>query len=383
MPQKTYDIIILGAGCAGLSLLLRLTETPFFTEKKILLIDQAPKIQNDRTWCFWEAGAGFFEPVVIRNWERVIFRSKDFNGVLNMQPYRYKMIRGIDFYNHCYRLISQYSNIDIIYDEVIATDSDSIHLKTQSINRHSGSLVFSSLRQEIPQQKHKHYLLQHFKGWLIETDQPHFDQSCATLMDFTISQEYGTGFVYVMPLTDHKALIEFTLFTESLLKPAQYEASLRTYIHEHLKITDYRLVEEEFGVIPMTNAHFPRQKDGIYFIGTAGGQTKASTGYTFQFIQKQTAAIVKNLQNGSPPFAGIPAGRNRFALYDSTLLHVLSAGKIPGDELFARLFKRNKASRLFRFLDNDSSFAEELGIMWSVPQGIFLKAAFAELLSKK
>ena len=54
-------------------------------------------------------------------------------------------------------------------------------------------------------------------------------------------------------------------------------------------------MEEEFGIIPMTNADFPFFKNGMYYIGTAGGQTKASTGYTFRFIQKQADAIVEQL----------------------------------------------------------------------------------------
>ena len=63
---------------------------------------------------------------------------------------------------------------------------------------------------------------------------------------------------------------------------------------DFLGLDNYTIVEEEFGVIPMTNTNFPFFKDGMYYIGTAGGQTKASTGYTFRFIQKQAHILWKN-----------------------------------------------------------------------------------------
>src|SRR5690606_16167051 len=108
--------------------------------------------------------------------------------------------------------------------------------------------------------------------------------------------EHGTAFVYVLPFNAYEALIEYTLFTGTLLEPSQYDLGLRNYIGTYIGTEDYEVTEEEFGIIPMTNERFDFYKDGIYHIGTAGGQTKASSGYTFQFIQKQADAIVKQLE---------------------------------------------------------------------------------------
>ena len=66
-------------------------------------------------------------------------------------------------------------------------------------------------------------------------------------------------------------------------------------------------------------------------------------------------------------------------MYDSTLLHVLHAGKLPGDKIFAAIFKKNKAAHVLQFLNNESSFITDLQIMGSVPMGIFLPAALKEL----
>ena len=56
-----HMILFSGAGCASLSLLMRMIRSGKFTDKKILLIDKEQKNKNDRTWCFWETQNGFFE----------------------------------------------------------------------------------------------------------------------------------------------------------------------------------------------------------------------------------------------------------------------------------------------------------------------------------
>jgi lycopene beta-cyclase len=60
-------------------------------------------------------------------------------------------------------------------------------------------------------------LLQHFKGWVIETAKPAFDPSQAIFMDFRVSQQNGTTFIYLMPTSSTTALVEYTLFTEKVL----------------------------------------------------------------------------------------------------------------------------------------------------------------------
>jgi lycopene beta-cyclase len=358
---------------------MRLLANPITAKKKILLIDREQKLQNDRTWCYWEAGPGFFEDIVTKHWDELSFYSKSYSNPLSISPYSYKMIRGIDFYHHCLRTIQQHQNVTFLYDEVITFSGKMVQLKNALIDC-TGATVFSSLYKPVPHQKGRHYLLQHFKGWMVETESPFFDTERATLMDFRVSQQHGASFVYVMPLTAKKALVEYTLFTACLLQQEQYDATLKDYLQDFLDIGTYKVTETEFGVIPMTSAAMPAMQDGAYLIGTAGGQTKASTGYTFQFIQKQAAAITANLAAGKAPFTGKSFASGRFRLYDNTLLRILAHKKIPGDEIFARLFKKNRANAIFKFLDNETSFAAELKIMATVPQWTFIKAAIAEIV---
>src|ERR1700712_5075924 len=113
-----YDYIITGAGCAGLSLLRSMTQHQYFSNKKILLIDKAEKNTNDRTWCFWEQQPGLFEDIVYHRWPQIDFYSNDFSARFDLEPYQYKMIRGIDLYTTVLNEAAQHENIDILYEDV-------------------------------------------------------------------------------------------------------------------------------------------------------------------------------------------------------------------------------------------------------------------------
>lgn len=350
-----------------------------FSNKKILLVDREEKKQNDRTWCFWETKPGLFESIVYKQWARVWFHSDDFSRLLQLKPYTYKLIRGIDFYNYCLDLVRQQDNIDILQGEIeeVYSEEDGTYVVVGG-KKISGDYIFSSiLPAQLELRKKDHYLLQHFKGWMIETSTPVFQPTEATLMDFRASQEHGCAFAYVMPFSATQALVEFTLFTEKLLQPAQYEEGLKEYIDRFITRDSYRIKEEENGAIPMTSYRFPVRHHNIIYTGTAGGQTKASSGYTFRFIQKHSAAIVSQLIQSDTPF--ISGSAYRFRFYDSVLLHLLHYRNQLGKTIFTGLFKKNKPQQVLRFLDNESSVKDELKIISSLPVRPFMQAALQHL----
>lgn len=114
LPGNTYDYIITGAGCAGLSLVMHMIDNGSFADKKILLIDKDAKNKNDRTWCFWETEAGLFQPIVKKQWNHLWFQAHGLSKKLDIRPYQYKLIRGIDFYTYCLEKIAQQANITFL-----------------------------------------------------------------------------------------------------------------------------------------------------------------------------------------------------------------------------------------------------------------------------
>ena len=129
-------------------------------------------------------------------------------------------------------------------------------------------MAFNSVYRPSGNDKEIIKLIQHFKGWIIETPGPVFDPGIATMMDFRVHQDRGTSFAYVLPFTTNRALVEYTLFTKSLLSPEEYDEELRNYIQSIQAISDYKVIAEESGAIPMTTEPLHFKGNGIWNLGT-------------------------------------------------------------------------------------------------------------------
>ena len=362
-------------------MLMRMMQHPFYSNKKILVIDPLMEERPSKNWCFWEKQEDIFEPVVFHQWEQIEIVSPELKLQKPLSPYKYKMICSRDFFRYVKTASAIFPCIHWLKAEITAIDNEGA-LAFALVNGEKiycstllNSVVYNDYWKLQPE---RHYLWQHFKGRMIETEKAVFQDHIARLMDFRTKQEPGTCFVYVLPVSSRKALVEFTVFSEALLSHEQYDLALDEYIKNVLKLDAYKVLETESGAIPMTNHRFCRQKGNIIHIGTAGGDTKASTGYTFRFIQKTTAKIAEELAK-ERAVALIPWVKTRFNMYDSTLLRILRYETMPGEEIFTRLFKKNTSSSVFRFLDNETSLAADLPIFSSLPISVFFPAFCKEL----
>lgn len=376
--EKKYDYIIAGAGCAGYSLLYHLLKDPVLCKKKILIIDANFEKGNDRTWCFWEDGVGAFESIVCKKWDKIEVIKEKMHRSLPTAPFEYKMIQGIDFYQHISAFAKGFDNIDWVAAKILHIDAQGPKIARVSWEGGvaAAEYVFSSINGERIQSA----LWQHFKGIVVEFETAVFDQSIAKLMDFNVPQMDATAFMYLLPMSDKKALVEYTLFSPSILKVAQYDEVLSAYMEEHYKGLNYTIVHTEIGAIPMTSKKMDIHKGSVISIGTIGGAVKASTGYAFQFIQQQAQQLVKQLKLNQSLNPAVHHTRHQ--LYDAVLLHILEHKKMRGDEIFARIFKKNTAATIFKFLSNTSTIIEDIQIMRSLPTPIFLPVAIQVLFRR-
>jgi lycopene beta-cyclase len=374
-----YDLIIAGMGAAGLDLAYRLQQHPRLRQWRLLLLEKQPKNQNDRTWSFWTKQPTPYDDIVYHRWDKLWFHNERFSKMLDPKPYSYQTIRGIDFYRHTLNFLEQCPNVDIVYGQVTAIRSEgqTAVVNLQQEENHStytAPWAFSALyTPPKPNGKH-HFFHQHFKGWVLETDKPVFDASKATFMDFRIPQHRQTRFVYLLPTSPTRCLVEFTIFSEPLLAKDEYDIHLKEYLQQYWPQLQYRIVEEEFGIIPMFDIPHPYQQSArVFNLGTAAGNNKPSTGYAFMNILKHNTQILKSLdKSGSPDFRH--GGAWRFKLYDSILLNVMKHDRVPAPEIFGRMMERHPVTRVFRFLDEESHFGEELQIMASMPMLPFLRS---------
>ncbi len=381
--MKTYDFVICGGGMAGLSLAYYLVNSSF-ADKRILLIEPSEKNKNDRTWAFWEEGVGTFESIVYRSWNQLNFY--DTQGkvqLLETGSYNYKVIRGIDFYEFTQKKLAEFPNVVWVKDRVkFLNDSGaSVVVTIESGETFKADYVFDSTYKLKLNLTENYNLLQHFKGFIIKTEQPVFNSDVPDMMNFGVAQKNDEcRFIYILPHDTTTALVEYTLFSEHLLTEQQYDDELFTYINSTIGEVNYQILEAEFGVIPMSDEpteEFPSPR--VVRIGTAGGYTNPATGYTFQNTQVRLQRLVQQLEKTGKPQLKVSWWAKRHLFYASVLLNVLQNKRYPIGDVFSEMYKKNGAATVFRFLDGKSTFVEELKIMYSTPIYHFGSAAISTI----
>ena len=378
METEKFDYIICGGGASGMLLANSLVSDSFFSNKKILLVEKDSKATNDRTWCFWEKGEGELDHIVSKKWNSAIFKANNFKKQFETSPYRYKLIRGIDFYNNFKSLKTKYNNLSYLNSEIFKIDKIT-NIITTDKGCFEGDLIFSSIFDAnlIENQKKYPYLKQHFIGQLVETENEIFNPNVVTLMDFDIPQKNSTRFIYVLPFSKTKALVEYTLFSPNELKKDEYLNSIKSYL-KNLNSGNYEVVETEQGSIPMTAYKFKSgNTKNLLNIGTAGGWTKASTGYTFLNTVNKTKELVLFLKKVKP--LNEFEKTNRFWFFDLLFLDVLNKHNDMGRSIFKTMFEKNNSEIIFKFLDNKTSILEEIKLMMTFKKRWFIEALIKRL----
>lgn len=353
----------------------------WFAAKRIALFETEPDKGNDRTWCFWEAGEGRFDQLVYRQWDRLTFQDGAGELTQPIGPLRYKMLRGADFYREWYGRVAGSSNVELVNARV-----ESLEEGPNGIVAHTSrglfraGQVFSSVSFQDAGTLMKPYpvLKQHFIGWRVKTSRPVFDASTPTFMDFGIAQRGNTRFMYILPFGPNEALVEYTLFSGSLLPDAEYEAALAEYLGTTLGCADYEILEREKGSIPMTCNDFSAADSRlITHIGIAGGWAKPSTGYTFWNSVQNTDRLVRAIKTGGDLRMW---RKDRFWYYDLVMLEVLARENARGSLIFSGMFRKLPAPLILRFLHGQTSVSEDLRVIAACPKGMFLKAAWYTLI---
>ncbi|AMR27996.1 hypothetical protein A0257_13450 [Hymenobacter psoromatis] len=377
----SYDYLLVGGGAAGLSLAYYLAQEPRLADKRVLLIEPEPKDQNDRTWSYWADEPSPFDALAAGEWQNIAFRSPGFTRVLNLGKYRYRTVRGLDFYQFVHQALAarpaQFTLLRATVTNLRNTRRWGVRAITDK-GEFTARFAFDSRPPAITPNPAKYrYLLQHFLGWEIETTRDVFDPAVVEFMDFRGEQQHEARFMYVLPFGPRRALVEYTLFSAKMLDKSEYEAHLLDYLQNTLQLTaaDYRITDTEVGAIPMTDHPLPTGVGAhIINLGTRAGRAKPSTGYAFRRIQAQSVRLVAALAaTGLPPRD--PTGdRWQFRLFDTLLLDIMQRRGETTRDIFRQLFERNPVERIFRFLDETTSWADNLRVMNSVAPGPFMRS---------
>jgi lycopene beta-cyclase len=377
-----FDYIFTGTGLATLMTVYKMILSEKFSDKSILLLDENLKRTNDRTWCFWAKEETTWNSVISKKWDSALFANEDFNRNLELKPYKYNQIRGIDFYSFVFEELLKHQNITFFNEKVTDINELETHVFVGTEqNRYTCNYLFNSIYTKAFAESQTKFpvLQQHFVGWFVKTENEIFNPEQATFMDFSVEQKGNTRFMYVLPTSKTEALVEYTLFSEKLLPKEEYENEIQLYLKK-LGIDGFEILEKEQGSIPMTCYPFwKKNTKRVLNIGTAGGWTKASTGYTFKNSDKKSSELVKFLQKENFKMS-LFYKKNRFWFYDLLLLDILNHHNELGSAIFSSLFKNGNPALIFKFLDEETNLMEDLQVILKCPKAPFIKALFRSVL---
>ena len=354
--MREFDYIIIGGGCAGLSLAYELDLYKKLENKTLAIVEPRKSYERDKTWSFWKVIDHNFEDCVIKNW-------KDFS--INL-PKKTKFIK-------CEKTPYQSINSGLFYKKITnklrLNKNIQFFKNVNEINMENG-FIFNSVSTA---NHSKNQLWQHFMGYEIETSKNFFDQEIFNLMDFNCEQKDAVHFFYTLPFSKTKALVE-TTWLSNLNKNEllNYEKQLKDYIANNLNIKKYKITYSEKGAIPLFQQKNIKRVNEIY-IGSAGGMTRLSTGYTFLNIQEQSKYIRENIEN----IENIEIFKidKKYDFLDNVFLNVLSNHPDKMPNIFFKLFETSPKT-IINFLSNKSSFIEDLSIILKMPKLLFLKNLF-------
>lgn len=392
------DLALLGAGGAGLTVLHALADRDLTVglprPLRVLVVDPVPDgdaAARHRTWCFWAAEDTPVRPAVHATWRHVRVSDERRDLVLDLDPMRYHLVRSDDLAAHVADLVARAPRLQVervvASAEQVTSCADHAHLVADGRPR-TARLVLDS-RPARPQRPGSVWWWQHFRGWTLPAGAlPAGPVRVADLMDFRTEQPAdGLSFGYLLPLPDGRALVEYTEFSPARLDDAGYDRALRAYLD--LLGVDPGVQPEhvETGAIPMTDGAFARSAGArVLRVGTAGGATRGSTGYTFSAMLRDGQAVADLVTagalDGPGPLRLPPPYPARHRWMDAVQLQALAAGRVHGPSFFTDLFDRRPATEVLRFLDGTTGVAEEVAIMHASPTWAMTRTAGSDALAR-
>ncbi len=382
--MKKADILILGAGCSGTSLAHYLEESGY--GGKVVLLDSRASFEREQRWCGWSAFPESMSHLVQKSWSRWSVCDENRSASQTSKSFSYKQIYAPEFFSHFH---SKWQNSSSIVElnlgervSEIENLNDFVEVTTDK-NVWQAGLVFDARNEgnknlENAKKSARAFLTQTFIGWEVEFDHDVFDEENATLMDFRTEQIDGVNFIYVLPYTKRRALVESTSFSAKNVSGDSHSRAVAKYIEENYQ-GNYEIKAEEFGQLPMTTARFPvRVDERIFNIGIAGGSARASSGYAFHRIQRQTAGIANAIVKGEV----IPTKfvHEKYTVFDDVLLNLINQNPIEAKDALLTLFEKVSPDTLIKFLADESSVADDLAIMLALPKLRFGILGFQSLM---
>ena len=369
-----FDLVVLGGGCAGLSLGLRLADERGCC-RRTMVIESRHAYTNDRSWCFWRLGPHRHDALVRRSWSRVEVRSASQSVQLACADTPYQMLEADTFYDHARSAIAASEGVRLQTGATVLAPPRPVpggwRVET-SIGSLTAAQVIDTRPPAVPRRGGS-TLWQSFLGQELVCDRPVFDPDRVGLMNFADDTRSVVAFTYVLPLAADRALVETTLFDPQPYAPADLACRQQRAVQSLCGPAQTRVLRTESGILPMgIVGSAAGLGPGHSYAGLMSGAARPATGYAFQRIQRWADGCGEALRRGTPVRGHEPDGLLT-RLMDGLFLDVLKNHPERGPELFTRLFDRTATSRVVRFLSDRATFLDRVAVAASLPTGLFLR----------
>ena len=373
MPTD-LDLVVLGGGCAGLSLALRLAEQPGRC-RRVAVLESRSSYNHDRSWCFWRLGPHRYDSLIKHNWSRVVVRSASQTVQVDCTHTPYQLLESGAFYDHARRTLDASQAVRLEMGVSVVERPRQVPGGWR-IETSAGSLSAAQLIDTRPPRAPRHgdsTLWQSFLGQELVCDRPVFDPGHVELMDFAHDSAGAVAFTYVLPLSPEQALVETTLFDPEPRGPAELTRRQQQAVQRLCGNAQTHVVRTEAGILPMGMTRAAEALGpGHLHAGLMSGAARPATGYAFQRIQRWAESCSEALSRGQSAKGHAPDPLlTRFM--DRLFLDVLRMHPERAPELFTRLFERTATPRIVRFLSDRATFMDRIAVAASLPKGLFLR----------
>ena len=369
---SNFDIIILGGGCAGLSLGMRLAKLGQDCPR-VAIVEKREQYVADRTWSYWASQSAELKHLARAEWKQVAINGDGKNLCIDCADVPYQAIDAGAFYDAAVAEIVGNPNI-LFYrgDEVKAVCKvNGLWEVGLSRGTLSGRQVVDT-RPVLDAGCAVPLMWQSFSGVEVECAEDIFDDGVATLMDFIQGSEGQVNFLYVLPYSRRRALIEVTVFGRELRSAGDLASILAEQVRKVTRSAAAKIIYREHYAIPMGLPELERSKDESYVrAGIEAGGARPATGYVFQRIQRWAGEASERVRGGQP-VRGHRVDPWVMRKMDRIFLRVLLRNPERGPELFVRLFAMRDPRSVIRFMHDEATILDYLKIMCALPRGLFL-----------
>ncbi|WP_181773186.1 lycopene cyclase family protein [Amycolatopsis pittospori] len=369
-------ILIAGGGLSGLSLAAHLAARTEPLGPITVVDDDGGRPIAQAGWASWSDRPGLLDTAVSRTFDRFRVHAGGRERIVDLGAYRYRFVRGDDFAAAVTRMTSRHGGVTFHSGQIseIRPAGEGAEVLVDGEAMYADWVFDSVLGPEPP--RADAWLT--FRGWHVRTAAPAFDPAIPTFFDFRTSQRRAASFLYVLPRGPQEALVEHTSFaparTRGVAEVKAQRDALGEYVSEVLGLRECTVGREESGSLPLSTHPVDRGRGPVLAIGTKAGMVKASTGYAFERIQTDSAAIARSLALRGHPF-DLPKPPHRYRVFDAALLDVITRDPAQLERIFAALFDRSSAEPVLRFLDETSSVVQEGRLLSGLPPSLYRAVA--------